>query len=55
MTFRFANVEGRSALVDDDGITYLSSILTLTPGDLIFTGTPEGSAPRACDSSSTGT
>lgn len=42
MTFRFANVEGRSALVDDDGITYLSSILTLTPGDLIFTGTPEG-------------
>jgi 2-keto-4-pentenoate hydratase/2-oxohepta-3-ene-1,7-dioic acid hydratase in catechol pathway len=23
-------------------ITYLSSILTLTPGDLIFTGTPEG-------------
>jgi 2-keto-4-pentenoate hydratase/2-oxohepta-3-ene-1,7-dioic acid hydratase in catechol pathway len=25
-----------------DIITYLSSIFTLQPGDLIFTGTPEG-------------
>ena len=53
MTFRFANVEGRSALVDDDGITYLSSILTLTPGDLIFTGTPEGVGAASRDSSGT--
>jgi 2-keto-4-pentenoate hydratase/2-oxohepta-3-ene-1,7-dioic acid hydratase in catechol pathway len=80
VTFRFANVGGRSALVDSAGhwfdasrvsggaisadpmaawlhqddrtsnlifdvptlISYLSDILTLSPGDLTFTGTPEG-------------
>jgi len=26
-------------------ITYVSSIMTLTPGDLIFTGTPSGVGP----------
>jgi acylpyruvate hydrolase len=29
----------------DEGIVYISSIFTLEPGDLIFTGTPEGVGP----------
>jgi 2-keto-4-pentenoate hydratase/2-oxohepta-3-ene-1,7-dioic acid hydratase in catechol pathway len=35
-------------------VSYLSGILTLSPGDLIFTGTPEGVARRPSGSSANG-